>query len=130
MRIRATDTTPRDLSDTLDRAERGVRLRNALSMAELTESDLTRPLLDAVALFDRFLLARLAEALRSLIDPRYCLHEQRRRIEELGPAEYARLGYHELRIIAMAKALAEKNVIGEDEFARRMDALRKKKGEA
>ena len=74
--------------------------------------------------------ARLAEALRSLIDPRYCLHEQRRRIEELGPAEYARLGYHELRITAMAKALAEKNVIGEDELARRMDALRKRKGGA
>ena len=73
--------------------------------------------------------ARLAEALRSLIDPRYCLHEQRRRIEELGPAEYARLGYHELRITAVAKALAEKNVIGEDELARRMDALRRRKGE-
>ena len=74
--------------------------------------------------------ARLAEALRSLIDARYCLHEQRRRIEELGPAEYARLGYHELRITAMAKALAEKNVIGEDELARRMDALRRRKGGA
>lgn len=74
--------------------------------------------------------ARLAEALRSLIDPRYCLHEQRRRIEELGPAEYARLGYHELRITAMAKALAEKNLIGEDELAKRMDALRRRKGKA
>lgn len=74
--------------------------------------------------------ARLAEALRSLIDARYCLHEQRRRIEELGPAEYARLGYHELRITAMAEALAERNVIGEDELARRMDALRRRKGGA
>lgn len=74
--------------------------------------------------------ARLAEALRSLIDSRYCLHEQRRRIEELGPGEYARLGYHELRITAMAKALAEKNIVGEVELARRIDALRKRKGGA
>ena len=72
--------------------------------------------------------ARLAEALRSLIDSRYCLHEQRHRIEELGPGEYARLGYHELRITAMAKALAEKDIVGEDELARRMAALRDKDG--
>ena len=68
--------------------------------------------------------ARLAEALRALIDSRYCLHEQRRRIEELGPAEYARLGYHELRITALAKALVEKNIVGEDELVRRMAALK------
>ena len=74
--------------------------------------------------------ARLAEALRALIDSRYCLHEQRRRIEELGPAEYARLGYHELRIAALAKALAEKNIVGEDELARRMAALKDRDGGA
>ena len=72
--------------------------------------------------------ARLTEALRSLIDSRYCLHEQRRRIEELGPAEYARLGYHELRITALAKALAEKNIVGENELARRMAELRDRDG--
>lgn len=74
--------------------------------------------------------ARLTEALRSLIDARYCLHEQRRWIEELGPAEYARLGYHELRITALAKALVEKNIVGEDELARRMAALKDRDGGA
>ena len=73
--------------------------------------------------------ARLAEALRSLIDSRYCLHEQRRRIEELGPGDYARLGYHELRITALAKALAEKNIVSEAELARRMAELRDRNGE-
>ena len=68
--------------------------------------------------------ARLAEALRALIDRRYCLHEQRRRIEELGPEDYARLGYHQLRIAAMA----EKGIVGADELARRMEALRNGKG--
>ena len=72
--------------------------------------------------------ARLAEALRALIDRRYCLHEQRRRIEELGPEDYARLGYHQLRIAAMAGALAEKGIVGADELARRMEALRNGKG--
>ena len=67
--------------------------------------------------------ARLAEALRALIDARYGLHEQRRRIEALGPETYAKLGYHELRIVAMAQALAEKDIVGEDELARRMAAL-------
>lgn len=70
--------------------------------------------------------ARLAEALRALIDARYCLHEQRRRIEELGPEAYARLGYHQLRLTAMAKALAEKDILAEDELARRMAALRRR----
>ena len=74
--------------------------------------------------------ARLAEALRALIDSRYCLHEQRRRIEELGPAEYARLGYHELRITALATALVEKNIVGKDEIVRRMAALRDRNGGA
>ena len=73
--------------------------------------------------------ARLAEALRALIDSRYCLHEQRRRIEELGPEAYARLGYHELRIAALAGALAEKGIVGEDELARRMAALAGGEGE-
>ncbi len=72
--------------------------------------------------------ARLTEALRALIDSRYCLHEQRRRIEELGPEAYAKLGYHELRITAMARMLAEKNIVGEDELARRMAALGRRAG--
>ena len=74
--------------------------------------------------------ARLAEALRALIDARYCLHEQRRRIEALGPEAYARLGYHELRITALAGALAEKDIVAADELARRMAELRNRDGGA
>ena len=67
--------------------------------------------------------ARLAEALRALIDVRYGLHEQRRRIEALGPEAYARLGYHELRVTALAQALAEKDIVAADELARRIAEL-------
>ena len=70
--------------------------------------------------------ALLAEALRALIDSRYCLHEQRRRIEAFGPETYAKLGYHERRIVALAEALAEKDIVGADELARRMAALRRR----
>ena len=73
--------------------------------------------------------ARLAEALRALIDSRYCLHEQRRRIEDFGPEVYARLGYHELRIAALAGALAEKGIVGENEIAQRMAELADRDGE-
>ena len=73
--------------------------------------------------------ARLAEALRALVDARYCLHEQRRRIEALGPEAYARLGYHELRITALAEALAERDIVAPDALARRMETLRNKDGD-
>lgn len=64
--------------------------------------------------------ARMSEALRVLVDDYYCLHEQRRKIEELGADVYARLGYFELRITAMARMLVEKGMIGQDELDRRM----------
>ena len=70
--------------------------------------------------------ARLSEALRVLVNSTYCLHEQRRRIEDFSPEDYARLSYYELRITAMADALTERNIIGEDELAQRMGEIRKR----
>ena len=68
--------------------------------------------------------ALLSEALRRLVDDRYCLHEQRRRIEGLGADVYATLTYYELRLTAMAEALTEKGVVDRAELDARMAALR------
>jgi len=52
------------------------------------------------------------------------LHEQRRKIEEMGPALYAALSYYEIRALAVKRLLIEKGVITEDELDARMDRIR------
>ena len=72
--------------------------------------------------------AFLVEAMRSALGERYCLHEQRRKIEELGPEAYDRLGYFELRAAAMAETLIEKGIFTAVELAAKMARLGKRPG--
>lgn len=73
--------------------------------------------------------ALLAEALRGILGPRYRLHEQRRVIEELGPELYARLGYFELRVEAMARILVEKGIVSPEELEARYARLKRDKAD-
>ncbi|MGE0747311.1 MAG: hypothetical protein AB7K86_18780 [Rhodospirillales bacterium] len=52
------------------------------------------------------------------------LHEQRRKIEEMGPALYDSLGYYEIRALAVKRLLIEKGVLGEAELDARMERIR------
>lgn len=52
------------------------------------------------------------------------LHEQRRKIEEMGADLYARLGYYEIRTLAVARLLVEKGMLTEDELNARIAAIR------
>jgi hypothetical protein len=52
------------------------------------------------------------------------LHEQRRKIEEMGPALYAALSYYEIRALAVKRLLIEKGIITEDELDARMARIR------
>jgi hypothetical protein len=71
--------------------------------------------------------AYLVEAMRTLLGDRYCLHEQRRKIEELGEEAYARLGYFELRAAAMAETMIEKGYFTDTELAAKMASLGERK---
>lgn len=50
--------------------------------------------------------------------------ELRRGIESLGPGAYEKLGYYERWAQSMKTILVEKGVVGEDELARRIAALK------
>lgn len=71
--------------------------------------------------------ALLAEGLRGVLGERYRLHEQRRVIEELGPELYAKLGYFELRVEAMARILSEKGIVTAEELDARYMRLKDRK---
>ena len=71
--------------------------------------------------------AFLVEAMRTVLNDRYCLHEQRRKIEELGAEAHPRLGYFELRAAAMAETLIEKGYFTQIELAAKMSNLGERK---
>jgi len=67
--------------------------------------------------------AQVVDALRDRIKV-VSLHEQRRKIEEMGADLYARLGYYEIRTLAVARLLVEKGLLTEGELNARIAAIR------
>ncbi|MEC7487951.1 MAG: hypothetical protein VYA17_00015 [Pseudomonadota bacterium] len=64
--------------------------------------------------------ATLTDALRTALGTKYRLHEQRRKIEELGAAVYERVTYYEIRVLAMLEISIEKEFLTRDEVEARM----------
>ena len=68
--------------------------------------------------------ASLTDALRSALGDRYRIHEQRRKIEELGPEIYDSVSYYEIRVLAMREMLLEKGLLSASEIDDRMAEIR------
>lgn len=68
----------------------------------------------------------LTDALRNALGDRYRLHEQRRKIEELGEAVYDSVTYYEIRVIALLAMAEERGFLSRDEVEKRMDAIKKR----
>ena len=64
--------------------------------------------------------ATLTDALRTALGAKYRLHEQRRKIEELGEAVYERVTYYEIRVLAMLEISIEKEFLTREEVETRM----------
>ncbi len=64
--------------------------------------------------------AHLTDALRIALGNKYRLHEQRRKIEELGSEVYDRVSYYEIRVLAMLEISIEKGYLTEEQVHRRM----------
>ncbi len=64
--------------------------------------------------------AHLTDALRTALGNKYRLHEQRRKIEELGGEVYDRVSYYEVRVLAMLAIMIEKGYLTEEQVHRRM----------
>ena len=64
--------------------------------------------------------AHLTDALRVALGNKYRLHEQRRKIEELGGEVYARVSYYEIRVLAMLEISIEKGYLTKEQVHRRM----------
>ena len=71
--------------------------------------------------------AKLVEAIRNTLGNAYCLHEQRRKVEELGPEVFDRAGYYGIRALAMREVLAEKGVLTLAQLEDRMEKIRKER---
>ena len=68
--------------------------------------------------------ATLTDALRTALGNKYCLHEQRRKIEELGEGVYDSVTYYEIRVIAMLEMAVEKGLLTREEVENRMAELK------
>ena len=64
--------------------------------------------------------AHLTEALRNALGDRYRLHEQRRKIEELGENVYDSVTYYEIRVIALLEMAVERGYVTREEVDVRM----------
>ncbi len=71
--------------------------------------------------------ALLVEALRKTPGLRYCLHEQRRKVEELGPHAFEEAGYYGIRVLAMKEMLVEKGLLSAAQVAERMTRIASRK---
>ena len=69
--------------------------------------------------------AFLTDALRNALGRRYCLHEQRRKIEELGQRIYERVSYYEIRVLAMREMTIEKELLTKSEIEDKMEELQR-----
>ena len=54
------------------------------------------------------------------LEDRYRLHEQRRKIEELGEDVYDSVTYYEIRVIALLEMAVERGLLTRDEVKTRM----------
>ncbi|MAI49863.1 MAG: hypothetical protein CMM16_04785 [Rhodospirillaceae bacterium] len=70
--------------------------------------------------------ATLTDALRTALGDRYRLHEQRRKIEELGEEVYDSVTYYEIRVLALLKIGVERGFLSQSEVEVRMNEIRKR----
>ena len=70
--------------------------------------------------------ATLTDALRTALGNTYRLHEQRRKIEELGEEVYDGVTYYEIRVIAMLETAVEKGLLTREEVETRMAELKER----
>ncbi|MGB0632426.1 MAG: hypothetical protein ACPGRZ_17185 [Alphaproteobacteria bacterium] len=70
--------------------------------------------------------AHLTDALRNALGDRYRLHEQRRKIEELGEDVYDSVTYYEIRVIALLEMAVERGFLTRDEVNLRMAEMSKR----
>ena len=68
--------------------------------------------------------ATLTDALRTALGNKYRLHEQRRKIEELGEDVYDSVTYYEIRVVAMLEMSVEKGLLTREEVQNRMAELK------
>ncbi len=64
--------------------------------------------------------AHLTDALRTALGDRYRLHEQRRKIEELGEDVYESVTYYEIRVIALLEIAVERGFLTRDQVTAKM----------
>lgn len=70
--------------------------------------------------------ATLTDALRNALGDRYRLHEQRRKIEELGEAVYDSVTYYEIRVIALLAMAEERGFLSRTEVETRMNEIKQR----
>ena len=68
----------------------------------------------------------LTDALRSALGDSYRLHEQRRKIEELGEEVYDSVTYYEIRVIALLEMAEERGFLSRAEVEDRMKNIKGK----
>ena len=71
--------------------------------------------------------AHLTDALRNALGDRYRLHEQRRKIEELGEEVYDSVTYYEIRVIALLEMSIERGFLSREEVDARMAEITERK---
>lgn len=70
--------------------------------------------------------ATLTDALRTALGDRYRLHEQRRKIEEMGEAVYDSVTYYEIRVLAMLEIAIERGFLSHSEVETRMTEIKQR----
>ncbi|PPR11673.1 MAG: hypothetical protein CFH41_00547 [Alphaproteobacteria bacterium MarineAlpha11_Bin1] len=70
--------------------------------------------------------AHLTDALRTALGDRYRLHEQRRKIEELGEDVYESVTYYEIRVIALLEMVVERGFLTRDQVTMKMAEITKR----
>ncbi len=71
--------------------------------------------------------ATLTDALRTALGDRYRLHEQRRKIEELGETVYDSVTYYEIRVLAMLDIAVERAFLTRSEVETRMQEIKRRR---
>lgn len=69
----------------------------------------------------------LTDALRNALGDSYRLHEQRRKIEELGEEVYDSVTYYEVRVIALLEMAEERGFLSRAEVEGRMKDIKKRR---
>lgn len=69
----------------------------------------------------------LTDALRNALGDRYRLHEQRRKIEELGEEVYDSVTYYEVRVIALLEMSEERGFLSRGEVESRMQTIKERR---